>query len=320
MGYLLKEIFHILEPGAFTTVQDLGRYGFRQFGIPVSGALDQFSCRVANLLVGNPENAAVLEVTFVGPRLKVVSEGLLAVTGADVPVLVNDEPRNLWESFRVRPGDTLSVRVAAEGVRAYLAVSGGIEVPLVMGSRSTYPGGNLGGLNGRALMKGDILFSGETRLPTEGLSLPEAFRQSLNQKTTLRAVAGPQDDCFDEGLAVFSESRYTVSAKADRMGYRLEGPAIPVREGKTSSIISEGSMPGGVQVPPDGQPIIVLVEQTIGGYAMIATVITPDLDRVAQARPGDIIQFTLVGLDEAHRFYAEYHARLDRIRSLLAIQ
>jgi len=307
-----------LDPGPFTTVQDLGRYGFQKFGIPLSGALDQFSCRVANLLVRNPEDAAVLEVTFVGPRLQVASEALIAVTGAQLPILVNDEPRSLWASFKVQPGDILSVKAATKGLRAYIAVNGGIDVPLVMGSRSTYPGGKLGGLNGRPLIAGDVLFSGEASTPEPGLRLPETLRPRLNREITLRALPGPQDDAFQEGLAVFFRSLYSVSAHADRMGYRLNGPLLPFKEEGEKSIISEPSLPGGVQVPPDGQPIIVLVEQTIGGYAKIATVITPDLDRVAQARPGDSVRFAPLNLTEAHRIYAEYHARLDLIRSELA--
>jgi biotin-dependent carboxylase-like uncharacterized protein len=259
----------------------------------------------------------VLEITFVGPKLQVVSDALVAITGAEAPVRVNQEPRPLWESFMVRPGDILSVRAARKGLRVYLAVGGGIEVPEIMGSRSTYPGGKLGGVSGRALMVGDVLFSGDHEPREYGSRIPDAMRLTLGHEITLRAVAGPQDNFFDEGLDIFLESLYTVSVQADRMGYRLEGPVISFKSGRPTSIISEASLPGGVQVPPDGQPIIVLVEQTVGGYAKIATVITPDLDRVAQARPGDRVQFVRVDLAQAHRLYAEYHARLDHIRSIL---
>jgi len=258
------EVFAILEPGAFTTVQDGGRYGYQQFGIPVSGALDMYSYLAANVLVGNSDNAAVLEITFTGPKMEVLSDAIVAVTGAEAPVLVNDAPRPTWTSFEVRRGDVLSVRAARKGVRAYLAVAGGISVPVIMGSRSTYTAGRIGGYSGRALAKGDRLhtesISGGRRL----MSFPEELKPSLPNEIILRALPGPQDDYFESGLDAFFSSEFTVSSKADRMGYRLEGPSIELKEGVPRSIISEPSLSGAVQIPADGQPIILLVEQTAG--------------------------------------------------------
>ncbi len=308
------EMFRVLEPGPFTTVQDRGRFNFQQFGVPVSGALDRFSFHAANMLVGNPETAAVLETTFVGPRLEVLADGIVAVCGADVPIALNDRAQPGWKSFSVSRGDTISIRAARRGVRAYLAVRGGIDVPQVMGSRSTYVGGKLGGLEGRALVRGDILSRGPAAHDRLNRMIPPEFRPRFQTETMLRALPGPQDDYFDEGLDVFFSSEFTVSARADRMGYRLDGPVVSFRNDAPRSIISEPSISGAVQVPPDGRPIILLVEQTAGGYAKIATVISGDLDLVAQARPGDRIRFTRCDLAEAHRAYAAYRDALDLLR------
>lgn len=315
----MTEMFKVLDPGASTTVQDAGRYGFQQYGVPVSGSLDQFAHRVANWLVGNRETAAVLELTFVGPKLEVLSPGLVAVTGADMPLYVNGTAQELWESFAVRPGDVISFKPAERGVRAYLAVSGGISVPEVMGSRSTYISGRLGGFEGRALTKGDIVPRGETGLGYRTQRLAEEFRPVFREEITLRCLPGPQDDYFDKGLDVFFGSAFEVSPQADRMGYRLDGPLIELKDGVPSSIISEPSLPGMVQVPADGRAIIILVEQTVGGYAKIATIITPDLDLVGQARPGDTLRFKRINLEEAYSAHAAYRNKLARIKKSLGV-
>ena len=171
-------------------------------------------------------------------------------------------------------------------------------------------------MEGRALAKGDSIHRFQGDSLRSARELPADYRPTLEKAVELRALPGPQDDFFGEGLTVFFSTEFTVSGKADRMGYRLEGPTIELAEGAPRSIISEPSLPGGVQIPADGRPIILLVEQTVGGYAKIATVITPDLDLVAQARPGDRFRFRRIGLSEAHQAHREYHERLDRIRSL----
>lgn len=311
------DMFRVLRPGSLTTVQDLGRYGLQRYGIPVSGALDRFSFAVGNLLVGNPEGAASLEVTYTGPKLEALSEGLVAVTGADVSVAVNGEPQHLWESFPVKKGDVLSVRTARSGVRAYVSVGGGIDVPEVMGSRSTCLRGRFGGMMGRSLVRGDIMRRAPQTKPGVIRSLPASFKPTFRKKNTLRVVPGPQDDWFDKGLELFFRAPFTVTADADRTGYRLNGPTVPFAEGVPQSIISEPSLAGAVQVPPDGKPIILMVELTVGGYAKIATVITPDLDIVAQARPGDTIRFSRITLDEAFLAHLEYRDTLQTVRLML---
>ena len=299
------DLFSVLTPGAYTTVQDTGRYGFQQMGIPVSGALDSFAFQTANMLVGNPAVHAMLEITIMGPRLEVLTEVDLAVTGARMGMMLNDQPVQGWSSVRVKPGDVLDIGQVKSGCRAYLAVSGGIDVPLVMGSRSTYVGGGLGGYHGRPLKQGDVLSGSEASLSSSPRNLPEKWLPDYSEGIVLRAVVGPQDDFFTDGLNTLFESEFMVSAKADRMGYRLQGPEILHREGVPKSIISEPSMPGGIQIPADNQPIILLVEQTVGGYTKIATVISTDLPKVAQATPGDPVRFEQVTLETAHGLYRD---------------
>jgi len=307
------DVFSVLTPGAYTTVQDEGRYGYQQMGIPVSGALDSFAFRVANMLVGNPVSCAVLEITVMGPRFEILSETDIAITGADMGMALNDQPVQGWKSIRVKPGDILGINQVKSGCRAYLAVTGGIDVPEVMGSRSTYVGGNIGGYYGRSLKQGDIIKRGKGLLLDKEQQLSSAVIPQYSSNIVIRAVPGPQDDFFDEGLRALFNSEFMVSAKADRMGYRLQGPVIKHREEVPKSIISEPSVPGGVQVPADGQPIILLVEQTVGGYTKIATVISTDLSRVAQATPGDTICFEQVTLETAH---ALYHDRQKLIKEM----
>jgi biotin-dependent carboxylase-like uncharacterized protein len=312
------DVFRVLEPGIYTTVQDGGRYGFQKYGVPVCGAMDNFAYRVSNMLVGNPLDAAVLEITIRGPKLEVLCEADVAVTGAQISLRLNDQPVDTWRTLRVKRGDILNIQQVKSGCRAYLAVTGGIEVPLVMGSRSTYVGARLGGYHGRPLVKGDRLnrCAGEPlRRPRR---LPDRFIPTYPSKVRLRAVPGPQDDHFDEGMEVFFSGEFQVTPKADRMGYRLQGPQVTHKEGVPKGIISEPSVPGGVQIPPDGQPIILLLEQTVGGYPKIATVISCDIGRVAQAKPGDKVLFQRVGLEDAHAIVRKERERLQAVEEMLS--
>ena len=301
------DVFSVLTPGAYTTVQDEGRFGYQQMGIPVSGVLDSFAFRVANMLVENPVNCAVLEITVMGPRLEVLSEADISITGAEMGITLNDQPVQGWKSIKVKPGDILGINQVKSGCRAYLAVTGGIDVSEVMGSRSTYVGGKIGGYYGRSLKQGDIIKRGKGLKLKPARHLSPAVIPKYSSNIVIHAVPGPQDDFFDEGLKTMFESEFMVSAKADRMGYRLQGPVIKHREEVPKSIISEPSVPGGIQVPADGQPIILLVEQTVGGYTKIATVISTDICKVAQATPGDLIRFEQITLETAHTLYRDRH-------------
>ena len=312
------DLFSVLTPGAYTTVQDNRRYGYQQVGIPLSGALDSFAFGVANMLVENPVNCAVLEITVIGPRLEFLSEADIAITGAEIGMTLNERPVECWKSFRVKSGDILEINQVKSGCRAYLAVTGGIDVPEVMGSRSTYVGGNIGGYLGRPLKQGDIIKRNKgSLLDTEQHLSPNVIPQ-YSSNIVIRAVAGPQDDFFDIGLKTLFKSEFMVTAKADRMGYRLQGPVIKHKEEMPKSIISEPSVPGGIQIPADGQPIILLIEQTVGGYTKIATVISTDLSRVAQATPGDTICFEQVSLETAHALYRERQKLMQEIEELIA--
>ncbi len=297
------DIFEIVIPGAYTTVQDLGRYGYQQMGIPVSGALDPFAFRIANMLVGNEQNQALLEITITGPQLTILADSEVAVTGAEIGVALNGRPVPMWRSFRIKTGDLLSIQQVKSGCRAYLAVSGGLDVPVVMGSRSTYVGGHLGGFKGRPLQTGDRLRAMSQKSPDYSRAVLEEDIPRFSSEISLQAITGPQDDFFDEGLDLLFSSVYTVSTKIDRMGYRLQGPPVPISSQKPKSLVSEPSMPGGIQIPADEQPLILLVEQTVGGYAKIATVISTDISKIAQATPGDTIRFKQISIEDAHRQY-----------------
>jgi biotin-dependent carboxylase-like uncharacterized protein len=311
------EIFAVRNPGPMTTVQDLGRLTFLDRGVPLSGALDLFACRVANLLVGNPERAAVLEITVMGPTLEVLAPADIALTGADMGMTINREPVRGWLTVSVNRGEVIRIPRAVHGCRAYLAVTGGFDVPLMMGSRSTFVRAKIGGVQGRGLIKGDILHRGAGGLLGRLCELPQEWIPQYAREIVLRALPGPQDDAFRRGIDDFFCASYEVTQQADRMGCRLRGPAIRRDDGSPESIVTEPTMPGNVQVPADGQPIILLVEQTSGGYAKIATVITADLPRVAQAMPGNSVRFERVNLEHARGLYQEQQKHLEQIRGNL---
>ena len=311
------DVFSVVAPGGYTTIQDEGRFGYQRMGIPVCGALDAFAYHAANLLVANPLNAAAMEITVMGPRLEILAEADLAVTGAQMGMTLNDQPLDAWRSFSVKPGDILDIGQVKSGCRAYLAVNGGIDVPEVMGSRSTYVGGNIGGYRGRLLKADDVIPCGRAARLQGARVMPVDLIPAYPAEIVIRAIPGPQDDFFKEGLDTIFKSDYMVSTKADRMGYRLQGPKIAIRGGMPKSIISEPTMPGGVQIPPDEQPIILMVEQTVGGYTKIVTVISVDLPKVAQATPGDTIRFEKVSLETAHLLYQEQQKKLQDLAARL---
>ncbi len=313
------ELFRVRTPGSLTTVQDLGRRAFLDRGVPLSGALDEYACRVANLLVGNPEAAAVLEITVTGPVLEALATADIALTGAVMEMTINGKPAQGWRTHRVNPGDVVRMPQAIGGCRGYLAVTGGIDVPAVMGSRSTFEKAKIGGLGGSRLVKGDVLSRGAgdpLPIPRE---MPAQWIPHYAREITLRAIPGPQDDFFQQGgIAVFFRAAYTVTPQADRMGYRLGGPAVCRDPGAPESIVTEPTMPGNIQIPADGRPIILLVEQTSGGYAKIATVVATDLSRVAQALPGTVVRFEPVTLETAHRLYRDQQQQLQSLRECFA--
>lgn len=308
------EVFDVIQPGFLTTVQDKGRYGYQQYGVPVSGAMDSYALMMANLLAGNGEGDACLEITVLGPRLQVLGDTVVAVAGADLSPALNESPLSSWEAVKVRRGDIISFGRPRSGCRSYLAVAGGIDVPLIMGSRSTYVRSGLGGLEGRALRRGDRLCSANARLEASLRSLPPQYIPAYQANSELRVVLGPQDDCFTEkGIHTFLNSEYVISVQADRMGYRLEGPPVEHKSG--ADIVSDGVPPGAVQVPGDGLPIILLADrQTTGGYAKIAAVCAVDLPWLAQAEIGHSIRFLQVSQEEAWQLLKEYELSIAAVR------
>ena len=294
-------MIRILDAGPLTTVQDGGRVGQLRFGIPPSGPVDRRAFVIANRLVGNDDGAAGLECTLIGPRLEIQSACTMAVTGAAMPVTVNGAEAPAWGMVALRPGDVVRLAAARAGVRAYVAFSGGIDVPLVLGSRSTYIRGRLGGIEGRALRRDDVL-----RLqPSPGTSprrvVDAAAIPDLTQEPEIRIVMGTQADRFSrEGVAALLDAPYEMLPQTDRMGARLRGAKIAHTRGH--DIISDGIPLGGIQVPGDGQPIVLLVDrQSTGGYTKVATVCSFDIGRIAQVKPGQRLRFRAIDVAEAHR-------------------
>lgn len=292
---MAKPIFQVKKTGLFTTYQDLGRWGYQQFGVPVSGAMDPFALQVGNLLVGNNANEAAIEMTMIGPELLVLSDHIVAITGADLDAKLNGNSVPLWQAVKIREGDTLTFTSPRKGVRAYLAVAGGVNIPMIMGSKSTYVKARIGTL----IQKGDVIdgFSIEHSHTSVGLSYQS--RPKHNQVVTVRIILGPHDHQFtDKGIRTFFESEYVVK-QADRMGYRLEGDT-PLEHKGGADIISDTVPFGGIQVPLNGQPIILMADrQTTGGYARIGTIITADIPKVSQLPPGGKIRFQPITVEEA---------------------
>lgn len=293
-------MIRVVDPGPQTTVQDAGRRGQLRYGIPPSGPVDVRSFTLANRLVGNTDGAAALEFTLIGPRLRAEAPCAIAVTGADAPVTVNDAPAAAWTTLALAAGDVVRIGPTRAGVRGYVAFAGGVEVPPVLGSRSTYLRGRLGGLEGRALRRDDVLRLGAAAAAPRR-ALPVSAIPDWRREPVLRVVLGPQADRFtDAGIAAFLGGAYEVLPQSDRMGARLQGPRIAHARGH--DIISDGIALGAVQVPGDGQPIVLLVDrQSTGGYTKIATVCSFDIPRVGQAKPGQRVRFSAVDVAEAQR-------------------
>jgi len=292
-------MMHVLAPGPQTTVQDAGRFGQLRFGIPPSGAIDRFAFLAANRLVGNDDAAAVLECTLAGPTLAFESACAVAVTGAEMPVSLNRTSVGRWATLSVQPGDVLTLGTARAGLRGYIAVSGGIDVPPVLGSRSTYLRGKLGGFGGRALRQGDRLGI----LPGTAGRPWRIARRAIPRyaaEIAVRAVLGPQHERFTaEAIAQFLAGLYVMLPQSDRMGARLRGPRIAHASGP--DIVSDGIALGAVQVPGDGQPIVLLHDrQSTGGYTKLATVCSFDIGRLGQLRPGQHLRFEAVTIEQAH--------------------
>ncbi len=289
----------IVESGPFTTVQDEGRYGFQRYGMAPAGAMDEVAYRLGNLILGNEPGAASLEFTLKGPRMELLQDTTLVITGGGCIITVNGKQSySIYEPLKLKAGDQLDVGWIAEGARGYLSFRGGLDVPLVMQSHSTYLRGKIGGFEGNRLKGGETL---STFAPqgAPGRALPENRWPSYKAPFEIDVIMGPQADFFsEEGIKTFLSETYQISDAADRMGYRLTGPEITHVD--KADIISDGIPLGAIQVPGHRQPIILMKDrQTTGGYPKIATVASYEIYRLGQAKPGDQVSFNKVSLQEA---------------------
>lgn len=343
----------VITAGMLTTVQDMGRQGYASHGFQENGACDKYALQIANLLAGNQgesRQAAVLEFTMKGAALRFSSREIIALAGADMVPAINGRPVPGCCLLETRPGDVLTLGMAVRGLRCYLAVYGGIDVPLVMSSRSTSLKCGLGGYEGRALRVGDVLHSGacprEIRLRCRKLEgKAERWQQEAERvqqeylpgnaagrmtagmacghepepydAKILRIVSGPQDEAFTaRGMSTFATGRYRLTADSDRMACRLDGPVVETCHG--SDIISDGIVEGSVQVAADGKPMVMMADhQTTGGYAKIGTVVSADIPRLAQLRPGETVLFRFVTVQEAVAAARESAGNLERLRKRL---
>ncbi|MGQ9545221.1 MAG: biotin-dependent carboxyltransferase family protein [Candidatus Bathycorpusculaceae bacterium] len=311
------QVFHVLKPGLFTTVQDLGRYGYLKYGVPISGAMDTYSLIAANLLVENKTNDACLEITLIGPELRALTKTHIAITGGDASPKINGQNVSMRQTLQIKNGDILSFDKIKSGCRAYLSIRGGINTPLVLGSRSTYVHGGFGGINGRQLKTGDIIEGFVTPPQKIEYSMPQELIPRYTGQFTVNVILGPQADMFTEnGIKTFLSSQYKVTTEADRMGYRLEGPLIEHKA--KADIVSDALLPGAIQVPKSGKPILIMRDaQTTGGYPKIAVVTTPDVSLLGQAKPNDTIIFSRITVQLAHEKTKAYHQLLNNLSSML---
>lgn len=303
----------ILAPAPLSTIQDEGRFGFQYTGFSPGGAMDTWSMKLANILVGNAPGVGVIEMTMAGISARFDCDCVIALTGADMTPGINGTPMEMYRATEIHAGDVLAMKTAKSGMRAYLAVAGGFDLPLVMGSVSTNLKCGIGGFQGRKLQKGDVLPLNQST----GLSLVGEGRllkqNQYPEEILVRVMLGPQDDYFTfRGINTFLGSTYTVTEKSDRMGIRLAGEKIENKNGV--DIISDGIATGSVQIPASGTPIIMMADrQTTGGYAKIATVISVDLKKVAQARPGTRIRFLQISEAESVKLRMEEEKELKRL-------
>ena len=308
-----QPVFEVIEPGVFTTIQDLGRKGYFASGIPPSGAMDRFALRMGNFLVKNPIEEAGIEMTAIGMKVWVLKETVIALTGAQFSAKLNGNAILLWQTIYLKEGDLLSIEKLNWGWRGYLCVAGGIDVPTVLGSKSTYTLGGLGGIRGRILKKGDLIPAGipSSSLDTlKGRKMKESVLPEAGSERELRVILGPQDDHVkEESIEVFLNTPYQVSIRSNRVGYRFEGPPLFFKERPESrdagldpsNIVDDGNAIGAIQIPAGKEPICLGPDGvTMGGYVKIACLIASDMDRMAQLKPKDLVRFKSVTVEEAH--------------------
>lgn len=340
-------MLEIVDPGMMSAVQDIGRVNGQALGIPPSGAQDPFALRLANLLVGNDDGGplvirksaghAGIEMSMIGATFKALSECVVAIAGADMSITVNGAPAQTWTSILLAPGDVLEAGIARSGLRAYLAVAGGIDVPPYLGSRATHVRGGFGGLDGRLLKAGDRLPIGATDAPLTGLAnrrVPEVTRPHYTSHSRLHVILGPDDRLFtEESVQLFFDTEWRMNTKADRTGFRFIGPSMSFRPGRpdyliqdagvdpSNIVIDPGAPVGTIQVPSGAEPIVLGVDSpSIGGYARIGVVISTDMSTLGQIRPNGIVRFVAIDHAEAVERLLHQEAQIDDVRAILELK
>jgi biotin-dependent carboxylase-like uncharacterized protein len=319
----------VIKPGLQTTVQDQGRIGYYKIGMPPSGAMDNYSFTIANLLVGNEENAATLEITYLGPELEFQKDAVIAVTGGEIPPKINGISAPMWETIAIKAGDILSFDFVQKGARVYLAVAGGIDVPVIMSSRSTYTLIGVGGFEGRALQTDDILHVGnaQKQLVKQGTQILPEWLPAFAKSNPIRVIMGLCSyRLTEESKNRFLSIEWTVTPEANRVGYRFKGERLhfvprkqPFGAGSNpSNVVDLGYPIGSIQVPDGVEPIALLNDAvTGGGYATIATIISIDLNRMAQIKTNERVQFVAITLAEALQARKEMKDQLNKIKEYI---
>ncbi|GKV54948.1 KipI antagonist [Sporosarcina sp. NCCP-2222] len=326
----------VRKAGLSDTIQDLGRFGYQKYGVVTSGAMDAFAHRVANLLVGNEETEGTLEMTLVGPCLYFEEHAVIALCGGDMSASIDGKPIPMWKPVFIQKGTELKMGPAIAGCRVYLAVAGGFEVPNVMGSYATYLKAGIGGCEGRVLKKGDRLPIKARKGQAEQIfsrlvcdkyciqstdwTITSNVRPALADQYEIRVIKGRQYSLFsEESRRLFETEGFAVSSQSDRMGYRLAGPSLHLEE--EQELISEAVSFGSIQVPADGNPIILMADrQTTGGYPKIGQVASVDLSLVAQARPGNYLTFREISLDKAQELYLRREKNIQELKTGIALK
>lgn len=313
----MEYCFSVIKPGLLSTVQDLGRHDYRIYGVSASGAMDPFSLRIGNMLVGNDEGMAAIEATLIGPRIRFEIKTVIALTGGNLSPKINNTPVQMWSSIPVNKGDELSFGKCEFGCRTYIAFSGGINVPEVMGSRSTFTRGEYGGFKGRALKVNDVVPLGKPNFDLKrvsGRKLGSTYIPDYKTNRPVRFILGPHDKRFTQNsLERFRSEQYELTNNSDRMGYRLTGEEIVHMDG--ADIISDFIAIGTIQVPGSQQPIIHMADcGTSGGYTKLGVVVSTDIPYLAQKKPGDTIAFEEINVRKAQQELQEQEQLLFAIR------
>jgi antagonist of KipI len=331
-------MINVIKPGLLTTIQDLGRYGYQKYGVIVSGSMDPLAHKISNLLVGNDVNESTLEITLMGPVLEFKETTLISICGGDLSPTIDGKPVPLRRSLLIKAGSVLKFGGCTNGCRSYLAVAGGFSVKTVMNSKSTYVRAGIGGLNGRPLQAGDVLQAGTIHKESANMidylipyladhdfteidwSISSEFISSYQQKQAIRVIPGTEYELFsEESRGQFVNQPFKVSSQSDRMGYRLEGPSLHLEE--EFNMISEAVVFGTIQVPSNGQPIILLADrQTTGGYPRMGYIASVDLPLIAQTKPGGEVTFTMISHEQAQELYIDRERQLNHLKQGIALK